>query len=271
MSAQGATQTTVHTLARMKREGKRIVCLTCYDAGFAALEEAAGVDVMLVGDSLGMVVQGRETTLPVSVDDMIYHCAAVARARRKALLAVDMPFMSYNTPAEALANAGRLMKEGEAQMVKLEGGAEQVATVAHLVAHGVPVCSHLGLLPQSVHKLGGYRVQGREADAAARMIEEAKALEAAGAGLMVVECIPSALAGRLRAALSIPVIGIGAGADCDGQVLVLYDMLGMNGGHVPKFVKNFLAGRDSIQEAIAGYARAVREGEFPAAEHSFDA
>ncbi len=260
---------TTTTLQQMKQQGEKIAVLTSYDASFTRLIEEAGVEVLLVGDSLGMVIQGQESTLPVKVDDVVYHSQNVARARRKALIVADMPFMSYNSATQALDTAARLMKEGMAQMVKLEGGATQLETVRQLVAHAVPVCAHLGLLPQSVHKLGGYRVQGRDEESAAVMKEDALALQQAGAQMLVLECVPAALAGEISQMLDIPVIGIGAGAACDGQVLVLYDMLGIASGYLPRFVKNFLAERESIPAALAAYVQAVKEGSFPAAEHSF--
>jgi len=262
---------TVSTLAELKSKGEPIACLTCYDAGFARVLEAAGVEVLLVGDSLGNVLQGHDSTLPVRVADMVYHAACVARVRRRALLVVDLPFLSYSSPERALDAAAQLVQEGGAQMVKLEGGAEQVATVRRLTGQGVAVCAHLGLLPQSVHRLGGYRVQGRTAEAAAAIQRDALALEAAGAGLLVLECVPGALAGEIRRALRIPVIGIGAGADCDGQVLVLYDLLGITplGAQPPRFVKNFLTGRDSIRTAVGAYVDEVKNRRFPAAEHGF--
>jgi 3-methyl-2-oxobutanoate hydroxymethyltransferase len=263
------SEVTVTTLSRMKSKGEKIAMLTCYDAAFTRLLEAAEVDVLLVGDSLGMVVQGRESTLAVSVDDMVYHTASVARVRRHALLVADMPFMSYATPEQALGTASRLMKEGGAQMVKLEGGATQLETVQCLAGQGVPVCAHLGLQPQSVHRLGGYRVQGRDPAAARSMVEDARALEAAGAQLLVLECVPSALAAEIVGALGVPVIGIGAGPDCDGQVLVLYDVIGLTPEPVPRFARDFLAGRGSLHEAVGAYVRAVRERRFPGPEHCF--
>jgi 3-methyl-2-oxobutanoate hydroxymethyltransferase len=256
------------TLAAMKERGERIVSLTCYDASFCRLLEDAGVDVLLVGDSLGMVVQGEETTLPVTLDQMVYHGASVARARRRAFQVVDMPFLSYASPDLALASAGRLMREGGAQMVKLEGGAHLVETVRRLTAHGVPVCGHLGLLPQSIHHLGGYRYQGRDQAAALAILEDAVALQEAGAGLLVLECVPADLAREIVCALRIPVIGIGAGNGCDGQVLVLYDLLGLNPRGAPRFSKDFLTGRDSLAAAIAAYVAAVREGTFPGPEQT---
>ncbi len=260
---------TITTLQQMKQQGEKIAVLTSYDASFTRLIEKAGVEVLLVGDSLGMVIQGQESTLPVTVDEVVYHTQNVARARRKALIVADMPFMSYSSAAQALDTAARLMKEGGAQMVKLEGGATQLETVRQLVAHAVPVCAHLGLLPQSVHRLGGYRVQGRDEASAAVMKEDALALQQAGAQMLVLECVPAALAGEISQMLEIPVIGIGAGAACDGQVLVLYDMLGVASGDLPRFVKNFLLETGTIPAALAAYVQAVKDGSFPAAEQSF--
>lgn len=258
---------TVTTLAKLKSVREKFTVLTAYDASFAALLEAAGVEVLLVGDSLGMVVQGQRTTVPVTVEDMIYHTRNVARSCRTALLMADMPFASYATVDQAVGNAARLMREGGAQMVKLEGGAWLVETVRQLSRNGIPVCAHLGLLPQSVHKLGGYKVQGREEAAAQQILDEALALQDAGADVALVECIPAELATRLAEALTIPLIGIGAGPGCDAQVLVSYDMLGITPGRRPKFSKDFLTGRDSVQAAVEAYVRAVKSGEFPGPEH----
>lgn len=273
MSANTKTATraamTVPQLHAMKDRGEKIVMLTAYDASFAAQCDVAGVDALLVGDSLGMVVQGRDSTLPVSVDDMVYHTAAVARGVASALLIADMPFMSYCDVGTALRNAGRLLAEGGAAMVKLEGAGFALDAIHALAQHAIPVCAHLGLTPQSVHKFGGYRVQGKSRDAAARLEADARAVADAGANLLVLECVPATLASRITAQVPIPTIGIGAGADCDGQVLVLYDMLGITPGKRPKFSKDFLAGRGSIGAAIRAYAQAVREGSFPAAEHAF--
>ena len=264
------TKLSVASLQAMKRAGERIACLTCYDASFARLLDGSGIDVLLVGDSLGMVLQGWETTLKVKLADMIYHCSHVSRGIERALVLGDMPFMSYASPSQALHNAARLMSEGGAQAVKLEGGAWLAETVRLLSERGVPVCAHLGLLPQSIHKLGGYRVQGRGAEAAAQIQEDARILKEAGAVMLVLECVPRTLAAEITAALEgIPVIGIGAGSGCDGQVLVLYDMLGIS-GKSPKFSKDFLASRTSIKAAIEDYARSVKAGEFPAQEHGFD-
>lgn len=256
---------TISTLARMKRDGEKIAMLTCYDAGFVPALEQAGVDVLLVGDSLGMVVQGHSSTLPVTLDQMVYHTACVARARTCAFLIADMPFMSYAEPGQALATAARLMKEGGAHMVKLEGGESQLATVKSLSGQGVPVCAHLGLQPQSVHKLGGYRVQGADSGSAGAMRRDAQALQAAGAQMLVLECVPAELAQEISGLLEIPVIGIGAGRDCDGQVLVLYDVLGLT-PRMPRFAKDFLQGRGSIGEAARAFVEAVRAGSFPEPE-----
>lgn len=264
-----AAPITVINLRNMKRTGEKIVCLTAYDASFAALLDGAGVEVLLVGDSLGMVVQGLDSTVPVTMDDMVYHSAAVARGRRRALLMVDMPFMSYATPTQALINAARLMQEGGAHMVKLEGGALQVETVRQLTARGIPVCAHLGLQPQSIHRLGSYRVQGRDAAAARAMVQDAKALQEAGADVLLLESIPVTLAAEITRAAEIPVIGIGAGPDCDGQVLVLYDMLGITPGKRPKFAREFMTGQPHIRAAVESYVEAVKSGAFPASEHCF--
>lgn len=262
-------RTTLTDLQKMARDGEKIAVLTCYDASFATLLEGAGVDILLVGDSLGMVVQGEETTLPVSVDDMIYHIRCVARGAKRAFIVADMPFGSYQQgPARAFANAARLMAAG-AQMVKLEGGAVMAETVAFLAARGIPVCGHVGLTPQSVHQLGGYKVQGKGDAAAQKLIEDALALQQAGAGLLVLEAIPAGLAQQVTQQLTIPTIGIGAGPDCAGQVLVLYDLLGIYPGKPPRFARNFLADSGSIRAAVEQYVKAVKSGEFPAPEHCF--
>ncbi|MCG5511320.1 3-methyl-2-oxobutanoate hydroxymethyltransferase [Ectothiorhodospira lacustris] len=259
---------TLRDLQGLCERQEPIASLTAYDATQARLMDEAGVDLVLVGDSLGMVVLGHETTVPVTVDDVIYHTRAVARGLRRALLMADMPFMSYGSVDQALHNAARLMQEGGAQMVKLEGDAQQVAVVTAMSHHGIPVCAHLGLRPQSVHKLGGYRVQGREAAAAQRMIKDAMALQEAGADMLLLECVPSTLAAEIRAMARIPVIGIGAGIQCDGQILVVQDILGMT-AHAPRFARNFLTGRPGVQAALAAYVQAVKSGAFPAAEHTF--
>lgn len=259
---------TVRTLLEMKQAGEKIASLTAYDAGFAHLLESAGVEVLLVGDSLGMVIQGRNSTLPVTMEDMIYHTECVARAARQALVVADMPFGSYNDPAQAQDNAAHLLRAG-AEMVKLEGGAAVVETVARLSAFGIPVCAHLGLQPQSVHKLGGYRVQGREPDRAEAIRADALALEEAGADLLVLECVPSALAATIGEALRIPVIGIGAGIRCDGQVLVLYDMLGVTPGPLPRFCRDFAADAAGLGAAVKAFVDAVKRGTFPGPEHEY--
>lgn len=260
---------TVPVLKQRKSAGEKIVALTCYDASFATHLESTGVDVVLVGDSLGMVVQGHSSTLPVTLDQMVYHCAAVARGMRSPLLIADMPFMSYRDESTALATATRLLAEGGAAMVKLEGGEWVTGIVRALAERDIPVCAHIGLTPQSVHKLGGYRVQGKQAADAARLLDEAAALAGAGAELLVLECVPADLASKITREIPIPTIGIGAGVNCDGQVLVLYDMLGITPGRRPRFSKDFLRGQDSIDAALAAYASAVRQSEFPGAEHSY--
>jgi 3-methyl-2-oxobutanoate hydroxymethyltransferase len=260
---------TLSTLQKKVREGERLAVLTCYDASFATLLENAGVEVLLVGDSLGMVVQGEETTLPVSMADMVYHTRCVVHGAKQAFVIADMPFGSYQQgPARAFANAAKLMAAG-AQMVKLEGGAAMAKTVTFLVERGIPVCGHVGLTPQSVHQLGGYKVQGKGDAAAQKLFEDAVALQQAGAGLLVLEAIPAALARQVTQQLTIPTIGIGAGPYCSGQVLVLYDLLGIYPGKPPKFARNFLTGADGVQAAVERYVRAVKSGEFPAQEHCF--
>lgn len=261
---------TISTLQQLKLRGEKFAVLTVYDASFAQLIDEAGVEVLLVGDSLGMVVQGKESTIPVTMDEMVYHSSLVARAAKRALVVTDLPFMSYTTPEQALRNGARLMKEGGAHMVKLEGGATRLEAVRRLSENGVPVCAHLGLLPQSVHKLGGYKIQGREQSVAEQMVADARALEQAGADLLVLECVPRALAREITGALTIPVIGIGAGVDTDAQVLVLYDMLGITPGKRPSFSRDFLAEAGSVQAAIAAFASQVKAGTFPTAQHGFD-
>ena len=266
---QPESRVTVRSLQAKKQAGEKIVCLTAYDASFAQVLDSSGVDVVLVGDSLGMVVQGNATTLPVTVDDMLYHGRAVARGLNRALLMVDMPYLSYTSPQQALENAGRFMQQAGAQMVKLEGGAEQAGIVSRLTQHGIPVCAHLGLQPQRVHKLGGYRVQGRDEAAAEAMLNEARELEDAGADMMLLECVPKPLADIITGALEIPVIGIGAGGGCDGQILVLYDILGISKGRIPKFSRNFLSDAGSIEGAVRSYVEAVKTAQFPGSEHVF--
>jgi 3-methyl-2-oxobutanoate hydroxymethyltransferase len=260
---------TLGTLERMKERGEKIACLTAYDASFAVLLDAAGVDVVLAGDSLGMVIQGHDTTVPVTMDHMVYHCAAVARGLHRPFLIADLPFMSYPSRELALSNSVRLMQEGGARMVKLESGTGQTEIVEFLTRHDIAVCAHLGLKPQSVHKTGGFRVQGREAQAAQRMLDEALALEAAGADLVLLECIPADLGGTIAQAVKVPVIGIGAGAHTDGQILVVYDILDLTSGRKPRFVRNFMAGSASPLEAAQRYVQAVKSGEYPAPEHCF--
>ncbi|UJJ57930.1 MULTISPECIES: 3-methyl-2-oxobutanoate hydroxymethyltransferase [Rhodanobacter] len=262
---------TVPGLLAMKAQGRRIVMLTAYDASFAWQLEAAGVDVALVGDSLGMVVQGHASTLPVTLEHMVYHTAAVARGLSATMLVADLPFMADRDVAHVLEAGARLVGEAGAAMVKIEGAAPHVLeAIAALTARAIPVCAHLGLTPQSVHKFGGFKIQGREQAAADRVLAEALAVQAAGADLLVMEGVPVELGQRVTAALKIPVIGIGAGPHCDGQVLVIHDMLGITPGKRPKFSKDFLAGRDSVGAAIAAYAEDVRSGAFPAPEHCFN-
>jgi len=262
---------TVTDLLTMKVAGRRIVVLTCYDAVFARLLEPAGVDVLLVGDSLNQVLAGHETTLSTTLDQMIYHAAAVRRGSHRALVFVDLPFLTYQISIpEAIRNAGRVLQETGAHGVKLEGGSHMAETVAALVDRGIPVIGHLGLTPQSVHALGGYRVQGREEKGAHRMLEDAKALEAAGACAIVLELIPASLAARISKSLAIPTIGIGAGPGCDGQVLVLHDMLGLNEQFAPKFLKHYAELGESVREAVRSFAAEVRDGKYPGKEHSFE-
>ena len=269
MTATPSSLITLATLREMKQRGEKFACLTAYDASFARILEEAGVEVLLVGDSLGMVIQGHETTLPVTLTDMIYHTQCVSRGRRRALIMTDMPFMSDAAPAQALGNAARLIKEGGAHAVKIEGGEVMADTIRLLSERGIPVCAHLGLLPQSVHKLGGYRVQGRDDQGADRILSDARILEAAGADLLLLECVPAALANKIVNTVKVPVIGIGAGASCDAQVLVLYDMLGISTGKRPRFSRNFLTDNPGVSDAIAAYVKAVKNGDFPAPEHTF--
>jgi 3-methyl-2-oxobutanoate hydroxymethyltransferase len=260
---------TLAALQKQVQEGGRIAMLTCYDASFASLLEHAGVDSLLIGDSLGNVIQGHDSTLPVSLDDMVYHTRCVARGSRKAFIIADMPFGTFQvSPAQAFENAARLMAAG-AQMVKVEGGAVMVETVSFLVSRGVPVCGHLGLTPQSVHQLGGYRVQGRDDAAARQLIADAEALSEAGAGMIVLEAVPAKLAQEATRRTKALTIGIGAGPDCDGQVLVLHDMLDVYPGRKARFVKNFMAGAASIQHAVEAYVQQVKAKEFPGPEHCF--
>lgn len=259
----------IATLAKMKAGGQPIACLTAYDASFASLVDQAGVDLVLVGDSLGMVIQGHDTTVPVTVADIIYHTRNVARGLRHAFLVADMPFMSYVDPAQALDNAVHMMQEGGAMMIKLEGGDGQMEIVEHLAKHDVPVCAHLGLKPQSVHKIGGFRVQGREPKEAKKMLRSAKKLQDAGADLVLLECVPNEVGQAVTASVGVPVIGIGAGPHVDGQILVLYDVLDITRGRTPRFVQNFMAGQASPLDAVRAYVQAVRERQYPQPEHCF--
>jgi 3-methyl-2-oxobutanoate hydroxymethyltransferase len=259
----------VSTLGRMKSEKEPIACLTAYDASFASLVDHAGADIVLVGDSLGMVIQGYDTTVPVTVDDMIYHSRLVARGISRAFLVTDMPFMSYTSPDQALENSVRLMQEGAAMMVKLEGGTSQVKIVEYLTRHDIPVCAHIGLKPQSVHKIGGFKVQGRDEGQALQMKEDALALQAAGADIVLLECVPNEVGKAVTEVLDVPVIGIGAGPDVDGQILVLYDALGITQGRMPRFVKNFMVESGSIPEALSSYVDAVKSRAYPAPENCF--
>lgn len=270
MSQDRVTRVTVPELRRMKARGERIAMVTAYDATFARMLDEGGADVLLVGDSLGMVVQGLDSTLPVTVDEMIYHCRSVARGTRRSLVVGDMPFMSYQVSAEeALRNAGRFLSEGGAHAVKLEGGEVMASTIARLVAVGIPVMGHVGLTPQSVHAMGGFKVQGRSEEDADRVLRDARAVEEAGAFALVLEGIPADLAARITSALSIPTIGIGAGVRCDGQVLVSYDLLGLTPELKPKFVKRYAELFAEGREAMRRYADEVKTGAFPSAEHSF--
>ncbi|HEV7135883.1 MAG TPA: 3-methyl-2-oxobutanoate hydroxymethyltransferase [Steroidobacteraceae bacterium] len=260
---------TLSTLARMKADGQKIASLTCYDASFAVLLDQAEVDVVLVGDSMGMVIQGHDTTVPVTMDHIVYHTRAVARGLHRPFLIADLPFMSYPSKERALENSVRLMQEGGAKMVKLESGGSQADIVEFLTGHDIAVCAHLGLRPQSVHKTGGFRVQGREHDAAAQMIENAKRLESAGADIVLLECIPADLGKAITQELHVPVIGIGAGPGTDGQILVLYDILDITTGRKPRFVQDFMQGASGNREALKRYVEAVRTGAYPAPEHCF--
>jgi len=260
---------TVPGLAAMKSREEKIAVLTAYDATFAQTLDNAGVDVILVGDSLGMVIQGHKTTLSTTMDEMVYHTRCVAQGSLRALLVADLPFMSYPTPERAAENAARLIREGHAHMVKLEGGRSRVDTIRFLAGQSIAVCGHLGLLPQSINQLGGYTVQGREERAAQTLLEDALLLQEAGADLLVLECVPASLGEEVSSTLEIPVIGIGAGAGCDGQVLVLHDLLGLGFGKRPRFVKDFMAEAADIPSAIKAYVQAVKEGSFPGKEHCF--
>ena len=262
-------RTTLTTLQALRDKDEKIAVLTCYDASFAALLEVAGVDVLLVGDSLGMVLQGHEATLPVTLDEMVYHTACVARGSKQAFIVTDMPFGTFQvSPEKTFENAARLMAAG-AQMVKLEGGAAMAETISFLTGRGIPVCAHIGLTPQSVHQIGGYRVQGKNEADAQRLIQDAVIVGQAGAGLMVLEAMPALLAAEITANVSIPTIGIGAGAACSGQVLVLHDMLDIYPGKKARFVKNYMQGAQSIADAVKHFVLEVKSGAFPGTEHSF--
>lgn len=260
---------TLASLDKMRADGEPIAAQTCYDASFAVLLDEADVDLVLVGDSLGMVIQGHDTTVPVTMDHMVYHTRAVARGLYRPFLVADLPFMSYSSPEQALANSVRLMQEGGARMVKLESGSEQLRIVEFLTGHDIAVCAHLGLKPQSVHKTGGFRVQGRQKDAAERILQEAKYLESAGADILLLECIPNELGKAVTEAVGVPVIGIGAGPHTSGQIQVLYDSLDITSGRKPKFVRNFMQGVDSPLAALKAYVAAVKSREYPGPEHCF--
>jgi len=259
---------TTLSLKKLKEEGKKFSCLTSYDACFAALSNEAGIDVLLIGDSLGMVLQGHDSTLPVTMEDMVYHTRCVKQGTSRSLIMADMPFNGNTTIAETIKNAGRLMQAG-AHIVKLEGDAWLVDSIKQLSERGIPVCAHLGLTPQSVNKLGGYKVQGKEEAAAEHMLESVKTLVAAGADIILLECVPTPLAQKITESIEVPVIGIGAGNVTDGQVLVVHDMLGLTPGKPPKFVKNFMLEAESVQDALKAYDQAVKTKAFPAPEHSF--
>lgn len=259
---------TTLSLKKLKEEGKKFSCLTSYDACFSSMANEAGIDVLLIGDSLGMVLQGHDSTLPVTMDDIAYHTSCVKRGNNRSLIMADLPFNANTSIEQTVYNAGLLMQAG-AHIVKIEGDEWLAETVTELSHRGIPVCVHLGLTPQSVNKLGGYRVQGKEQDAADHMLEAVARLEDAGADMILLECVPTELANRITQALSVPVIGIGAGNVTDGQVLVVHDMLGMTPGRLPRFVKNFMLEAQSVQEALSNYDASVKDGSFPAPEHSF--
>jgi 3-methyl-2-oxobutanoate hydroxymethyltransferase len=271
MSKQGKiNKITTSVVQKMKREGEKISMLTAYDYSTSAAMDEAGIDIILVGDSLGMVVLGYDSTLPVTMEDMIHHTRAVSRAAKRAMVLGDMPFMSYQVSnEEALRNAGRLMKEAGAHGVKLEGGKEVAEIVMKITSSGIPLMGHLGLTPQSVHQLGGYKVQGKDDKTAKRLMEDARILEEAGAFSIVLECVPARLAGEISRSLTIPTIGIGAGVECDGQVLVVNDMLGMFDKFTPKFVKKYAQLNIDIRTAIEQYIGEVKDMKFPGEEHSF--
>jgi len=270
MNAASRKPVTLHRLRDLHAKGEPIAMLTCYDAGFARVLDSAGVDCILVGDSLGMVVQGHASTLPVTLDEMVYHTACVARGNRSSWLIGDLPFGSYQASNDQALRAAAALMQAGAQMVKLEGGGWTAETVRFLVERGIPVCAHLGLTPQSVHQLGGYRVQGKTEAAAAQLHTDVRALEQAGAAMIVFEMVPAQLAAELTDSLtSMATIGIGAGAHCHGQVLVMHDMLGVFPGKTARFVRNFMHGAENIDAAFAGYVKAVKDGSFPAAEHTY--
>lgn len=264
---QIASALSILDLFAMKQAGEKISCLTAYDASFSQLIDQAGVDIMLVGDSLGMVIQGKKTTIPVSVDEMTYHTRCVVNARKRAFVIADLPFLSYSSPEVAMKNVAKLMQSAGAQMVKLEGA--HLNIIECLVGFGVPVCAHLGLLPQSINQLGRYKIQGKTTQDAKKIADEAKRVEQAGASLLILECVPASLAEQISKNLTIPVIGIGAGVDCDGQVLVLYDMLGISVGKRPKFSQDFMKTAKDISSAIQQYHQAVKQCTFPTAQHSY--
>jgi len=257
----------ISDLQAMKQQGEKIASLTAYDASFTALMDQAGIDVILVGDSLGMVIQGHTSTLPVTMQDMLYHTRAVARGREQAFIIADLPFMCSATPIQAAENAALLIQQGGAQMVKLEGA--KIDVIHFMVQQGIPVCAHLGLLPQSIYQMGKYVVQGKNANDAEKILEQAVHIEQAGAQLLILECVPAVLAKKIMETLTIPVIGIGAGMNCDGQVLVVYDMLGISLGRSPRFTKDYLQQTDSIFAAFQSYIAEVKRIEFPSEEHSF--
>ena len=271
MSAHTDNQEKVtnRTLGLMKTQNEKIACMTAYDAAFAAVLDHSGIEVILVGDSVGMVVQGHPTTIPVTIDEIIYHTQLVSRGTSRAMIMADMPFMSYSSPQDCLINAARLMKEGGAEVVKLEWGELEIDMVRRLTECGVPVCAHLGLTPQAIHKYGGYRVQGREAEAAKKMQEDALALEEAGADIILLECVPISLASTITRQAKVPVIGIGAGPECDGQILVLYDVLDIAPGKRTRFSKNYMNLEGSIHGALERYVKEVKSSSFPTEEYAF--
>ncbi|OHV98817.1 3-methyl-2-oxobutanoate hydroxymethyltransferase [Janthinobacterium lividum] len=259
---------TIHTLATLRAAREKITMLTCYDASFASLMDRCGVEILLIGDSLGMVCNGHNSTLPVTVAELAYHTAAVARGAKSAMIMADLPFGAYGTPETAYANAVILMQAG-AHMIKIEGGAWLAETVRFLTQRGIPICAHIGLTPQSVHQLGGYKVQGKSTESATELKNDALALQNAGAAIVLMEAMPSQLGKEVTDMLTIPTIGIGAGPDCSGQVLVMHDMLGVFPGRKARFVRNFMEGAASIDDAVTGYVKAVKDGSFPALEHCF--